>query len=78
MSVPVTTGSTFAAGTPAKLFDAPYFFGFGPGRNYDVSSDGQRFLMLKPSDADGEPASAARLVLIQNWFEELKRRVPTK
>ena len=27
MRVPVTTGSTFAAGTPSKLFDAPYFFG---------------------------------------------------
>ena len=27
MRVPLTTGSTFAAGTPSRLFDAPYFFG---------------------------------------------------
>ena len=24
----------------------------------------------------GESASSARLVLVQHWFEELKRRVP--
>ena len=46
-------------------------------RNYDVARDG-RFLMVKdvtPTD----PASARKhLVLVQNWFEELKRLVPTE
>jgi eukaryotic-like serine/threonine-protein kinase len=82
MRVPVTTGSTFAAGTPSRLFDAPYFFGplvVGRGRTYDVSPDGRRFLMIKEgSAATDEPAPSARLVLVQHWFEELKRRVPTK
>jgi len=42
---------------------------------YDVTPDGQRFLMLKPS----EQAQAARtqINVVLNWFEELKRRVPT-
>ena len=77
MSVPVTTDSTFAAGKPSKLFEGPYFFG-PTGRTYDVSPDGQRFLMLKQSSVAGESSPSARMVLVQNWFEELKRRVPTK
>jgi hypothetical protein len=46
---------------------------FGSGQtvpNYDVSSDGQRFLMVKTES--GEP----RLNLVLNWFDELKRLVP--
>ena len=77
MSVPVTTDSTFAARTPSRLFEGPYFFGL-TGRTYDVSPDGQRFLMLKQSSVAGESSPSARMVLVQNWFEEPKRRVPTK
>jgi eukaryotic-like serine/threonine-protein kinase len=77
MSVPVTTGSTFTFGNPSKLFDFEYFRR-AAGRTYDASPDGQRFVMIKQSAAAGEPPPAARIVLIQNWFEELKRRVPTK
>jgi len=40
--------------------------------DYDVSPDGQRFLMLKAS----EQAQAAQINVVQNWFEELKQRVP--
>ncbi|MCI0423329.1 MAG: hypothetical protein L0387_09395 [Acidobacteria bacterium] len=42
--------------------------------NYDVTPDGQRFIMLKSGD---KPASAAQINVVLNWFEELKRRVPT-
>jgi serine/threonine-protein kinase len=79
MSVPVSTGSTFTADNPIKLFEGTYFFGSGiGGRTYDTSPDGQRFLMLRPSIAGGEPAPSERLVLLQNWFVELGRRVPRK
>ena len=48
-SVPIdTSGSTFSAGQPAKVFDGKYAQPFPP-RSYDVSPDGQRFLMLKDS-----------------------------
>ena len=50
----------------------------GRGRTYDVSPDGQRFLMIKEGGVADEPAPSARLVLVQHWFEELKRLVPTK
>ena len=42
--------------------------------NYDVSPDGQRFLMLRPSEQTG--AAPTQINVVLNWFEELKRRVP--
>jgi hypothetical protein len=41
---------------------------------YDVSPDGQRFLMIKEDDA--QPESNDELVVVQNWLEELKELVP--
>jgi hypothetical protein len=43
------------------------------GTMFDVSPDGQRFLMVESSQA---PA-ATQITVVQNWFEELNRRVPT-
>jgi serine/threonine-protein kinase len=77
MSVLVTTGSTISFGKPVKLFEGPYFFGFA-GRAFDTTRDGHRFLMLKANAAAGDPSRAARFVVVLNWFEELKRRVPAK
>jgi hypothetical protein len=42
--------------------------------NYDVSPDGQRFLMLKPSEQ--AQAAPTQINVVLNWFEELKQRVP--
>jgi hypothetical protein len=70
MAVPVdTSGPTFSAGTPVKVFDAAKYSSWYPPRNYDVSPDGQRFLMIK----DGPPA---QLIVVQHWFEAVKARVP--
>ena len=41
-----------------------------------VSPDGQRFLLLANATAGGE-AARSQLIVVQNWFEELKRLVPT-
>jgi hypothetical protein len=54
------------------------FFMRSPARACtDVSRDDLRFLMIKQSTTTNEPATSARLILVQHWFEELKRRVPT-
>jgi len=48
--------------------------GFNPGTgslNYDVSAD-DRFVMVIPTGKNHE------VELVLNWFEELKRLVPTK
>ena len=77
MRVPLTMGSTLEAGTPTKLIDGPQSYGL-PGRMYDVSPDGRRFLMMKEITGVDEVPPSARLILVQNWFQELKRLVPTK
>jgi eukaryotic-like serine/threonine-protein kinase len=69
-----TSGPTFIAGTPAKVFDAKYVEP-NPARHYDVSPDGQRFLMIK-SSAEDPNATPASMVVVEHWFEELKQRVP--
>jgi serine/threonine-protein kinase len=76
MAVSVTTQPSFAAGAPEVLFRGPYVPDAGdPGRSYDIASDSQRFLMIKVNGPAAAQASA-RIVLVQNWFEELKARVP--
>jgi serine/threonine protein kinase/Tol biopolymer transport system component len=74
MAVDIATQPSFVAGKPRMLFEGPYVLPSVPISNYDVSPDGQRFLMLKPSEA-GE-AAPTQINVVLNWFEELKRRVP--
>jgi hypothetical protein len=45
------------------------------GDFYDVASDDQRFLMIRPY-ADDTDASPSEIIVVENFFEELKRRVP--
>jgi serine/threonine-protein kinase len=77
MSVAVQRGNTWTAGTPTKLFEGSYFRGGGgnDSRMYDVSPDGKRFLMIKQDVSPNQPAP--RIVVVQNWLEELKHLVPT-
>jgi hypothetical protein len=48
------------------------------GRLYDVSRDGQQLLVLKPVSTPNEQRGPDRIVIVQNWFEELKARLPVK
>jgi hypothetical protein len=76
MVVPNEVGRMFAAHTPARVLTGQYAPTLG-GRNYDVSPDGQRFLMLKVgTSGDDDQSAAARFTVVENWTEELKRLVP--
>ncbi|WP_171039874.1 hypothetical protein, partial [Streptococcus pseudopneumoniae] len=46
-------------------------------RDYDMSPDGKRLLMVFPADRpdSGEPARP-QINVVLNWFEELKEMVP--
>ena len=78
MAVGVMRGQAWAATTPAVVVKPGYLTNLNWwGRSYDVSPDGQRFLMIKEGGADGPPAPAS-IVVVQHWVEELKRLVPTK
>ena len=75
MSVEVDTSATFAHGAPQLLFQGRY--DIHPLRNYDVASDG-RFLMVKDASPVDRVSERQQLALVQNWFEELRRLVPTE
>jgi eukaryotic-like serine/threonine-protein kinase len=73
VDTPATPG--FTAGTPRMLFEGTYVTPPIPIVNYDVSPDGQRFLMIKPSEQ--QQSTQIQINIVQNWFEELKQKVPT-
>jgi eukaryotic-like serine/threonine-protein kinase len=74
MSVDIVTQPSFTSGKPRMLFEGPYTPAAGTTPNYDVSPDGQRFLMVKANEQEAAPT---QINVVLNWFEELKRRVPT-
>jgi Tol biopolymer transport system component len=76
MAVPVETQPTVRTGRPQVLFEGDYrgVSSRPPGyQYYDISPDGQRFVMIKES---GQQEGQIHVIL--NWFEELKRLVPTE
>jgi Tol biopolymer transport system component len=75
MAVDIATQPGFAAGKPRMLFEGSYQPTLTTIQNYDVSPDGQRFLMLKPPEQSETGPTQINVVL--NWFEELKQKVPT-
>ncbi len=79
MRVAITeTGETITAGQPQPLFDWTFFDHAGSlHRRYDILMDG-RFLLVAREDQNGAEDSPFDIVVIQNWVEELKARVPVK
>jgi Tol biopolymer transport system component len=83
MRVAIAPGPTWKASAATQLFAGSFFASSadlrsGFSRTYDVSPDGQRFLMLKNADSPAQASVAPRIVIVQNWFEELTSKVPTK
>ena len=75
MRVDVVAEPAFRAGAPVPLFRGPYQTSASL-RTYDVAADG-RFLMVEaPTVDDTPPVQTVQIVL--NWFEELRRLVPSK
>jgi hypothetical protein len=66
---PGVSGAAFSAGRPQKLFEGP--FPNIPGYSYDVTGDGQRFLMAR----EAIPGRSREIRIVLNWFEDLKQRV---
>ena len=75
MSVRVATAPAFLAETPELVFESADLLAAW-GRSYDVAPDG-RFLMTLSKEPKTK-SMPAQMILVQHWFEELKRLVPTK
>jgi len=74
LAVQVRSGSTLVAGRPHVLFETAMGVSFS-GRPYDVAPDG-RFLIIRSGQTESGGGTASNLIVVQNWFEELKRLVP--
>jgi serine/threonine-protein kinase len=77
MSVDVT--NPLSPKNEQRLFDTTgknFVFGGGPIRSYDITKDGKYFISAKSDEIT--PTPVTEIHIIQNWFEELKRLVPTK
>ena len=75
MIAAVQTEPTIVIGKPQPLFQRSYLQQLiGSGTNYDISPDGQRFLMIKEESEQ----ESTQINVVLNWFEELKRLVPTE
>jgi len=70
MAAPIDTQHGFSAGTPKMLFQGQYVTLANSTPNYDVTADGQKFLMLKST------VQPTQINVVVNWFEELKQKVP--
>jgi Tol biopolymer transport system component/predicted Ser/Thr protein kinase len=73
MAVSYKANPEFTPAVPRILFEGKYINMYE--RSYDISPDGQRFLLVKPIE---ETSAAAQLNVILNWAEELMRKLPTK
>jgi hypothetical protein len=73
--VPVSTNHTLNdSWTPRPLFDMDNYV-VRIWRHYDVSADGQRFLMARTVQ-DAAPPPPPKIVIVERWFDELNRLVP--
>ena len=70
MAVSVATRPQIVFSPPRVLFEQRYSFSNQSIASYDISLDGQQFVMVKNESDSG------RLNLVLNWFEDVKRLAP--
>jgi eukaryotic-like serine/threonine-protein kinase len=82
IAVDVRTRPTFSVGKRVMLpIEAVFTPGINFERNYDLTPDGKQLVVVTGAatpSLDSDTASATRINVVLNWFEELKARVPTK
>ncbi len=71
VAVTVLPGATFAVGGQRALFKYDEYENYWNVRDYDVSPDGRRFVMIRKVGKRRD-----ELIVVENFFEELKERPP--
>jgi serine/threonine-protein kinase len=75
-AVEIATQPSFVAGRPRSIPRGFLVNGTGTPRSYDVFPDGRFIGVIDSTLTGGNPA--AQQVLVLNWFQELRQRVPTR
>ncbi len=76
VSVKLRTMPQFTPDSPVVVLENAFLP--GPGRPYDISPDGQKFILINETRVEQTSARAPQLNFILNWNQELKRLVPPK
>ena len=71
VAVSVSTGSTFSVGAATRLFEHPGLRGERLFPQYDISADGQRFILAETVGL-GADAPKPSIHVVQNWFAEFR------
>ena len=74
MVVAVSTEGEFSPGSPKALFEHPGLRNSFNPPNYDISLDGQRFILPEPVGYDETKAPQTTIRVVLNWFAEFKDR----
>jgi hypothetical protein len=67
-------GISFVPGKPRPWSDKQLFF--TGAFNLDLAPDGKRFAVLAQSENAGLERGSVHVVMLLNFFDELKRRIP--
>jgi Protein kinase domain/WD40-like Beta Propeller Repeat len=71
------SGDSFALTKPPRLWSDHQIFNPGT-RNMDLAPDGKRFAVLASPENAGIEKESVHVVFLQNFFDELRRRIPAK
>ena len=77
MAAAVVSEEPFAARTPEPLFALGNYLTGGTAPVYDVAPDGRFIFVRSESGVESDAGPIDRLVVVQNFFDELRRLVPT-
>jgi hypothetical protein len=58
------------------LGNYPFGGGGGAGRPFDLTPDGRRIIAWEPQEQPTEAKVDLHVTMLQNWFDELRRRLP--
>ncbi len=75
VAVDVQLGDRHLIGAPRRLFAlGPTLHSMGTGyiKGFDVSSDGERFLAVRPVEWEDETSDETRIVHVENWIREFE------
>jgi serine/threonine-protein kinase len=78
MSVQIETNPSFSASPAQMILEGNFLIRSGSNKHtYDVSADGERFLLIKPGGSEAGAPAQPQIIVVQNWFEEINRLAPS-
>lgn len=78
MAVRIFSGASFSPCPPQKLFVEQFYSKGVRHTGYDVSPDGQRFVMVQEAASGNRAPSRPQIIVVQNRLDELKRLVSSR